>query len=110
MTGGAAGFVLEEMLATLCGSFVEAAGRRLGHTQSQLIVEQGRKLWRDEIRRLRDREADSRIAEPAVTAHLSNADIAIPIRDRSVRGEALEPDAFQPEDRRDDNRARWAVQ
>ena len=46
----------------------------------------------------------------ALSAHLSDADVAVPVRDRAVRGEGFEADAFQAIDRRDDDWQRRAVQ
>ena len=71
-------------LPRLAASSIEAAFRRLRRAQAQLIVQQGRQLRRDEIRRLRDGEADAWIDEVAMPAHLPDAHVAVPIRDGPI--------------------------
>src|SRR5215470_5559424 len=98
MTCGAACLAAEQAFSAARGVAIEAAWRRLWCPEPQLIVEQRLEFWRDEIRRLTDRQADARIAEASVPAHLRNADIAVPVRDWAIAGEGLESDAFQSED------------
>ena len=47
--------------------------------QAELVVEQRRQFRRDEVRRLLDEDADSRIGEAAMPAHLSDAHVRVPI-------------------------------
>ena len=110
VAGGASGFVAEQTLAALRCRAIEAVFRRLRGAQTQLIVQQGRQLRGDEIRRLRDEEADAGIAEVALPAHLPDPHVAVPIRDRPIGGERLEADPLQSIDRREDNRQRGTVQ
>src|SRR5262245_6131541 len=110
MTRGAGRLMPEEMLSALCRLPVEAARRRLRHGQSLLVVEQRCKFWRNQIWRLPDRQTGPRIAEAAVTTHLSDSNVAIPVGDWTVGRERLEADPLQPEDRWDDDRQRRAVQ
>src|SRR5687767_7473352 len=79
MARRATGFIPEQIPAASGGHSIEAAFRRIRGPQAQLIVEQGWKLWRDEIRALRDENADPRIGEVSVAAHLSDANIGVPI-------------------------------
>src|SRR5688572_12284671 len=110
MAGSASRLVAEQTLAAVGGLSIEAAFRRLRRAQAQLIVQQGRQLRRDEIRRLRDEQADAWIVEGALSAHLPNPNVGIPIRDGPIGAERLEPDALQAINRREDNRQRGAVQ
>src|SRR3954464_2883294 len=110
MAGAAPGLIAKQLLAPVGGSVIEAVAGRLRGLQAQLIVEQRRKLGRDEIRRLADRQVDSRITEAAVTAHLTDANVGIPVGDGSIGRERLEPDTLEPVNWRNDDRQRWAVQ
>src|SRR6476620_11300752 len=110
MTGRASGLITEKLLAPLSGGLVERPRWRLRCAQSELIFEQRRAFRRNEIGRLGDEQSDAPIAEVAMSAHLSDADVAVPIGDRSVAGDGLEADAFEPVDRRNHNRQRPAVQ
>src|SRR5262245_45159562 len=85
------------------GPTVERALRRIRHTQTQLIIEQRFELRCDQVRSLVDEEADSRIVEASVAAHLADADVAVPIRDGTVGGVGLESDALEPVDGRHDD-------
>src|SRR5215471_2637628 len=99
MTRGAARLMPEEMLSSDGSTRVEAVRRGGRHAQSKLVVEQRRKFRRHQIRRLRNRETDPRIAEASMTTHLSDADVTVPIGDRTVGRERFEADTLQPEDR-----------
>ena len=68
---------------------------------AQLIYMQRRQLRRDEIRCLRDEEADARIVERPLATHLAYAHVGVPIRNRPIRTEGLESYAFQAVDRRE---------
>jgi hypothetical protein len=85
---------------------IETVLRRFGRPKTELIVEQRLELRGDEIRRLVDEEADSRIAETAVATHLADADVVVPVRDRAVGGVGLEADALEPVYRRRHDRHR----
>src|SRR5688500_6816300 len=67
---GAAGFIPEQIPAASGGYSIEAALRRRRSAQSQLIGEQSRELRCDEIRTLRDENADPGISEIPMAAHL----------------------------------------
>ena len=75
-----------------------SCARRLRAPQAQLIVEERRKLRRNQIRALPDEEAEAWIAEMTLAAHLSHANIAVPVGDRPVGRDRLETDALQPID------------
>src|SRR3989442_4607593 len=110
MAGRASRFLAEQMLAAVCGFFIKASSWRIWDAQTQLIIQQCPKLRGDEIRRLRDEEANTWIAEIAMAAHLSHSHIAVPIRDGPIGSERLEADALQSVDGRDHNRQRWTIQ
>ena len=95
MTSAATRLVAEHVLAAPGGLKVEASRVRLRCAQLQLILEERRQLRRDEVRRLCDEQRNSRIAEVATAPHLTNADVAVPVRDRAVACLRLEPDASQ---------------
>src|SRR6476646_7976647 len=95
MAGCASGLVAEQVLAAPRRFLVEATLRWIRNPQAQLVVEQCAELRGDEIRRLRDEQAKTGIAETAVAAHLSHAHVAVPIRDRPVRGERFEADTLK---------------
>src|SRR5204863_1405298 len=98
VAGRATRLLAEHSPSADCRPSIEAVSRRLGRPQAQLIIEQSGELRRDEVRPLSDREAKPRIAEAAVSAHLTDADITVPVGDRSIAGEGLEPNPFQPKD------------
>ena len=79
--------------------------RRLRRAQAQLVVQQRRQLRRDQIWRLIDEQPDAGIVEGALSAHLADADVAVPVRDRAITGERLEADAVQSIDRRESRSA-----
>src|SRR6266849_7041852 len=110
MAARASGFVAEQPLAALCGFFVTASSRRIRDTQTQLILQQCPKLRSDEIRCLRNRQADAWIAEVSMTAHLPHSHVAVPVRDGPIGSERLEADALQSVNGRDHNRQRWTIQ
>src|SRR5688572_28971013 len=64
----ATGFIPEQVPATSGGYSIETAFRRRRRPETQLIVQQRRQLWCDEIRTLRDEDADPRIGEVSVAA------------------------------------------
>jgi hypothetical protein len=63
----------------LGGLSIEAAARRLRRFEAELIREELVKLWRDAIGGLPDHQADARIDERTVAAHLPHADVAVPV-------------------------------
>src|SRR5688500_19387240 len=89
---GASRLAAEELLAPFCCRLIEAVLRRCRRQQAQLIVKQCCQLRCDEIRRLRDDEPDTRIAEAAPAAHLPYTDVAVPVRDGPIGRKRLEPD------------------
>src|SRR5262245_59249498 len=110
MTTRTTRLVPKQLLAADGRASIEAVRWRFGRAQAELVIEQGRQLRRDQVRRLRDREANSRIAEAAVATHLPDADVAVPVGDGSITGECLEADSLQSEDRRNHDRQRRAVE
>ena len=76
MTGGAARFVLEQTLPPQCRSPVDAAGRRLGRPQPQLIIEERRKLRRDQVGRLRYRQAEELALSLSRRSQLNHGQVA----------------------------------
>src|SRR5262245_34330002 len=103
MARAASTFVAKYLLAACGGGFIDAARRRLRRAQAQLVIEQRGKLRRDEVRRLLNEHADTRIAEAAVAAHLTDADVAVPVGNRAVCRVGFETNAFQTVDWRDQN-------
>src|SRR3712207_1690616 len=93
----------EQMLAALCGIQVETARRWLRRAQAQLVFEERREFGCDEIRRLRNSQANSRIAGAAAATHLPHPDIAVPVGNRSVTREGLESHALEAVDGRYDH-------
>src|SRR5262245_3475287 len=104
MTGRAARLFSKQLLSADGRGLVETVRRRVGHAQLKLVVEQRLEFRRHEIRCLYDRDVDPWIVEAAMSAHLADADVAVPVRDRPVSREGLEPDTLQAEDRGDDDR------
>src|SRR5688572_33105417 len=99
MARGAPRFVLKQLPATARTPTIDRPGERLRRSQRQLVVQQGRQLRRDQIGRLIDEEADSWIAEGAMAAHLADAHVAVPVRDRAVAGVGLKADTLEAIDR-----------
>src|SRR5215207_10054203 len=69
----------KERLATSRSRLIKAAGRRRWRGQTQLITKQFRQLRSDEIRFLRDANAETRIRKAAMTAHLKDRDVVVPV-------------------------------
>src|SRR5690606_20958950 len=67
-------------------------------------------LRSNEVRRLVDEEPDSGIVEAALSAHLSYANVAVPVRNRAICGEGLKADASQSVDWWNHDRHGGAVQ
>jgi len=90
MASSAASFITEQTLASLSSCSIEAPFRRFWRLQAQLVVKQGRQLRSDQVWRLFDGDANTRIAEVSMAAHLSHANIAVPIGDGSICGVCFE--------------------
>src|SRR5688572_19967317 len=90
VTRCAACLVAKQPAAAVRGNPIEAAARWLGCAQRQLIGKQLVEFRRDEIRRLLDDQANARIGEVALSAHLPDADVGVPVGDWAVAGEGLE--------------------
>src|SRR4026207_651720 len=110
MARGATSFVTEQLLAPRCGLMIEASSRRLWRLQAELVIEQCRQFRCHQVGRLLNEYTKSLITEVAMPAHLSDADIRIPVGNRTVTCDSFKPDASQAVDRRDDNRERGSVQ
>src|SRR5215204_2145418 len=69
----------KERLATSCRSLIKAAGRRRRRCQTQLITKQLWQLGSNQIRFLRDGDAETRIRKAAMTVHLKYGDVVVPV-------------------------------
>ena len=103
-------FAVEQTFAASRGGGIKASGRWSWCKQTQLVVQECGQFRCHPIWFLRDGETDPGIAEVALPAHLRDADIAVPVRDRAIAGVSFEPDALQPVDWWEEHWQRGAVQ
>ena len=89
---------------------IKASARRNRGAETELIIQQGRQLRCDPIRPLRDEDADARIVEGALPAHLRHTDVAVPVGDGSVARVSLETDALQSIRGRNEHWQRGTIQ
>src|SRR5687767_7800285 len=104
MTRSAVCFTLEQGLPPCRGRDVEAARRRWRLAKAQLVLTERGQLRRDEVWRLNDLNAKSRIAEVALSVHLGDGDVCVPIRHRSLGGERFLVDTEEAVRRRQHER------
>jgi cellobiose phosphorylase len=88
----------EDLFPTLSGLGIKTTRRGIWRLQAFLIIEQRAESGRHEIRRLRDGQPDAWIAEASVATHLSDADITVPVRNRTIGRHGLEADVLQAVD------------
>ena len=94
MAGGASSGAGEQVLTAARSGLVEASGRRRRRRQGELILHKSRQLGGHEVRPLRDADPNPEIAETAVSTHLRDTHVVVPIGDDPVAGIRLESDTL----------------